>query len=96
MKMLEPQQQPALIWLSQVDTLEWLVSLEAATRQVYRPRRRDAARLMVPTTLSRRHRQLLLLFDGQKSVPDLARVLRLLPHEIETLLLDLHYQQLLL
>ncbi len=87
------RQQAALTRLRQAGNLEWLVTPEVAVTQVYRPCRRDPTRLVVPTTFSRRHRQLLLLVDGQKSIPDLARVLRLPPHEIESLLLDLQQQQ---
>lgn len=90
------QQQAALTHLAQVDKLEWLVTSAVTATQVSRPCRLPTARLFVPATLSRRHRHLLLLLDGRKSVADLARVLRLPSHEIEALLLDLQQQQLLL
>ncbi len=82
-------QQAALTRLTQAGSLEWLVTSTVPATQVYRPRRRSTAQFVIPTILSRRHRQLLLLLDGRKSVADLARVLRLPPQEIEAMLLDL-------
>ena len=90
------RQQAALTRLAQVGNLEWLVTSSVVPTEVYCPHRRHATIPFLPTTLTRRHRQLFLLIDGRKSVPDLARVLRLPPHEIESLLLDLQQEQLLM
>ena len=90
------RQQAALTRLAQVGNLQWLVTLSVVPTEVYRPCRRHATIPFLPATLSRRHRQLLLLIDGRKSIPDLARVLRLSPHEVETLLRDLQQEQFLI
>jgi len=86
------QGEAALAYLAQAGTLRWQVTPMLPNQSPIRPRRaEDALGVMAhpPASLSRRHRQLLLLVDGRKTVPELARLLHLTPQEVETLLHDL-------
>lgn len=85
--------------LTQAGTLSWLVTPVSQEKTLACPCRVGHASLAFASkhsTLSRRHRQLLLLLDGSKTIPDLARLLHLAPHEVETLLHDLRQHHLIL